>query len=226
MTLDDSYAIASIGIEEKLALGAKFVGRKVGLTSKAMQRSSRIDEPDFGILLEEMFFETGDRIARSNYCTPRVEMELAFVMGEALKGEVTRDDVMAATAHIIPSIELIDARAEDPRTILDTVADNGAAAGVILGRERLDPGEYDLRWVGGIMLANGEVEETGLAAGVLGHPAEALVWLAAKLSQFGLAIEAGEIILTGAFARPVWAESGDRIVADFGQLGKVEVEFT
>jgi 2-oxo-hept-3-ene-1,7-dioate hydratase len=227
MTLDDSYAIAAIGIETKISRGAGFRGRKVGLTSKAMQRSSQIEEPDFGVLLDDMFFEDGALVARDAYCVPRVELELAFVMGDRLAGpEVTLLDAMAATDHIMPSIELIDARAQDPRTIFDTVADNGAAAGVIMGNARLDPGELDLRWVAGILLCNGEVEETGLAAGVLGHPAKAVVWLANKLATLDLAIEAGEVILTGSFVRPVWAQAGDVIVADFGDLGTVNVEFS
>jgi 2-oxo-hept-3-ene-1,7-dioate hydratase len=227
MTLDDSYAIAAIGIETKLSRGGRLRGRKVGLTSKAMQRSSQIDEPDFGVLLDEMFFADGARLARDDYCVPRVEMELAFVMGDRLSGPgVSLEDATAATDHIIPSIELIDARAEDPRTIFDTVADNGAAAGVIMGSTRLDPDDLDLRWVGGILVCNGDVEETGLAAGVLGHPAKAVTWLADKLNEFGLAIEAGEVILTGSFVRPVWAQTGDVIVADFGDLGTVTVEFT
>lgn len=227
MTLDDSYAIAAIGIEEKISRGASFRGRKVGLTSKAMQRSSQIDEPDFGILLDDMFFESGAILARDDYCVPRAELELAFVMGERLSGPgVTLSDAMAATDHIVPSIELIDARAEDPRTIFDTVADNGAAAGVIMGTAQIDPGDRDLRWLGGMLLCNGDVEETGLAAGVLGHPGNAVVWLANKLTEFDMAIEAGEVILTGSFARPVWATPGDRIVADFGDLGTVEVGFS
>ena len=227
MTLDDSYAIAAIGIQEKISRGASFRGRKVGLTSKAMQRSSQIDEPDFGILLDDMFFESGAVLARDHYCVPRAELELAFVMGERLAGPgVTLSDAMAATGHIVPSIELIDARAEDPRTIFDTVADNGAAAGVIMGTAQIKPGDRDLRWLGGMLLCNGEVEETGLAAGVLGHPGNAVAWLANKLTEFDLAIEAGELILTGSFARPVWATPGDLIVADFGDLGTVEVEFS
>lgn len=226
MTLDDSYAIAAMGIDTKLSRGAGLRGRKVGLTSKAMQRSSQIDEPDFGVLLDDMFFDNGAVVTRDDYCVPRVELELAFVMGDRLTGpEVTLSDAMGATEHIVPSIELIDARAQDPRTIFDTVADNGAAAGVITGDTKLDPGQLDLRWVGGMLLCNGEVEETGLAAGVLGHPGNAVVWLANKLAGFGLAVEAGEVILTGSFVRPVWAEAGDLIVADFGELGTVNVEF-
>jgi 2-oxo-hept-3-ene-1,7-dioate hydratase len=226
MTLEDSYAIAAVGIEEKISGGASFTGRKIGLTSKAMQRSSQIDEPDFGVLLDDMFFPSGARIPRAGYCVPRVELELAFVMGDHLAGpDVSLSEVMGATDHIVPSIELIDARVLDPRTIFDTVADNGAAAGVVMGEARLDPAELDLRWVGGLLLSNGEVEETGLAAGVLGHPGNAVVWLAGKLGQLGQAIEPGEVILTGSFVRPVWAEAGDSIVADFGDLGTVELDF-
>lgn len=227
MTLDDSYAIAAIGIETKMSAGASLRGRKIGLTSKAMQRSSRIDEPDFGVLLHDMFFANGAVVPRADYCMPRVELELAFVMGDRLAGpDVDLDDAMGATDHIIPSIELIDARAADPRTIFDTVADNGAAAGVILGDTRFDPFELDLRWVGGILICNDEVEETGLAAGVLGHPAKAVAWLANKLAGLGWAVEPGEVVLTGSFVRPVWAKPGDVIVADFGDLGTVDVEFS
>ncbi|HVR33726.1 MAG TPA: fumarylacetoacetate hydrolase family protein [Acidimicrobiia bacterium] len=226
ITLDDAYAIAAMGIASKLAQGAELRGRKVGLTSRAMQRSSAIDEPDFGVLLADMFFEDGARIARDAYCVPRVEMELAFVMGRSLVGPVTRAEVLAATDHILPAIELIDARAEDPRTVFDTVSDNGAAAGVILGSDKMRPTDVDLRWVGGILESNGAVEETGLAAGVLGHPADAVVWLADKLAGFGQTIEAGELVLTGSFVRPVWAEAGTVIVADFGDWGTVHVSFT
>lgn len=226
MTLEDSYAIAAIGIETKVAMGASLLGRKVGLTSKAMQRSSQIDEPDFGILLDSMCFDDGAQLAKDDYCVPRVEMELAFVLGESLAGPgVTLAKALAATDHIVPSIELIDARAQDPRTIYDTVADNAAAAGIIIGRETVAPGDLDLRWVGGMLLRNGEIEETGLAAGVLDHPANAVVWLANKLAEFDTVIEPGEVILTGAFARPVWAQKGDVVIADFGQLGTVNVTF-
>lgn len=226
MTLEDAYAIAAIGIETKVSNGARFIGHKVGLTSKAMQRSSQIDEPDFGTLLDGMVFEDGAELAVADYCVPRVEIELAFVMKHRLSGPgLGIDEAIDATDHIVPAIELIDARAEDPRTIYDTVSDNGAAAGMILGGRRVAPRELDLRWVGGLLVSNGEVEETGLAAGVLGHPANALVWLAAKLSEFDQAVEPGEIVLTGSFARPVWAASGDLITADFGGLGSVSVTF-
>lgn len=227
ISLEDSYAIASLGIQHKLVAGAKMRGRKIGLTSKAMQRSSQIDEPDFGVLLDDMFIDEGSSVGRDRYCVPRAELEIAFMIGERLTGpHVELGDVIDATEFIVASIEIIDARAEDPRTIFDTVADNGAAAGVVLGRERFDPRAFDLRWVGAMMYRNGELEETGLAAGVLDHPANAVVWLVDKLVEFGEAVEPGEVILTGSFVRPVWAEAGDELVGDFGAMGTVSVRFS
>jgi len=227
ITLEDSYAIAALGIQQKLEAGATISGRKIGLTSKAMQRSSQIDEPDFGILLDNMFIAEGGRVSRDSFCVPRAELEIAFIIGSRLTGpDVQLDDVIDATDHIAPSIEIIDARAEDPRTIFDTVADNGAAAGVVLGPDRFDPREFDMRWLGAMMHRNGDVEETGLAAGVLDHPGNAVVWLANKLVEFEESVEPGQVILTGSFVRPVWAEAGDHLVGDFGPMGTVSVQFT
>lgn len=227
ITLEDSYAIAALGIQEKVAAGAIVGGRKIGLTSKAMQRSSQIDEPDFGILLDNMFIAEGGRVSRDSFCVPRAELEIAFIMGRRLTGPgIQLDNVIDATESIAPSIEIIDARAEDPRTIFDTVADNGAAAGVVLGPDRFDPREFDMPWLGAMMYRNGEVEETGLAAGVLDHPANAVVWLANKLVEFEESVEPGQVILTGSFVRPVWAEAGDHLVGDFGPMGTVSVQFT
>ena len=227
MTIEDSYAIQDLGIKARLADGAIIRGRKVGLTSKAMQRSSKIDEPDFGTLLGDMFIDDGGEVERDRYCVPRVEIELAFVMGQRLEGPgVGRSEALRATEYVLPSIEIIDARVEDPRTILDTVADNAAAAGIVLGSQRIDASAVDLRWIGGMMYRNQDLEETGLAGGVLGDPVEALVWLANKLAQFGDRLEEGHVILTGAFVRPVWAERGDVLTADFGPMGTVSVQFT
>jgi 2-oxo-hept-3-ene-1,7-dioate hydratase len=173
-----------------------------------------------------MLVVEGGTVERDDYCVPRAELEIAFVTGDRLTGPgVEVDDVIAATEHISAAIEIIDARAEDPRTIFDTVADNGAAAGVVMGTNRFDPEEFDLPWVGAVMRRNGEVEETGLAAGVLGHPAKAVAWLANKLVEFGESVEPGEVILTGSFVRPVWAEHGDRLNGDFGPMGTVSVNF-
>ncbi|MCZ6860930.1 MAG: 2-oxo-hepta-3-ene-1,7-dioic acid hydratase [Alphaproteobacteria bacterium] len=224
--IEDSYAIQGEVIKQKVAGGAKIIGHKVGLTSKAMQASSKIDEPDYGHLLDYMMLADGAKVPHENYCIPRVELELAFVLDKPLKGPgVGLLDVLRATEYVVPSIEIIDARVQNPRLIFDTVADNGAAAGIVIGGRPVGPEEVDLRWVSGIMYRNGGIEETGVAAGVLGHPALGIAWLANKVGVFGTVLEPGHIMLSGSFIRPVWADKGDTLHADFGELGSVAVQF-
>lgn len=224
--IEDSYAISKIVVARKIATGAKLIGHKIGLTSKAMQQSSGIDEPDYGHLLDHMLYQDGAKVKHSDFCVPRVEPELTFVLKEPLKGPgVGLVDVMRATEWVIPSIEIIDARIVNPRKIYDTVADNGAAAAIVLGGRPVRPTDVDLRWVGAAFYRNSEIEETGLAAGVLGHPAMAIAWLANKVGRFGTALEPGHLMLSGSFTRPVWAEPGDTLHADFGPLGGVAVRF-
>ena len=192
ITIEDSYAISSIVAKRKIAAGAKLIGHKVGLTSKAMQRSSQIDEPDYGYLMDFMMIADGAKVAHENFCLPRVEVELAFVLGKALKGPgIGLTDVLRATEYVVPALEIVDARLQDPRKIFDTVADNGAAAGIVVGGRPVGPLDVDLRWVGGIMYRNSEIEETGVAAGVLGHPALGVAWLANKLGAHGVRLEPG-----------------------------------
>lgn len=226
ITIDDAYAIQGLVVKHKVAGGAKVIGHKIGLTSKAMQQSSQIDEPDYGHLFDYMMLGDGARVEHANYCVARVELELAFVLGKRLKGPgVGLLDVLRATEYIVPSIEIIDARVQNPRKIFDTVADNAAASGIVIGGRPVGPNEVDLRWVGGIMYRNAEIEETGLAAGVLGHPAMGIAWLANKVGRFDVALEPGHIMLSGSFIRPVWANKGDTLHADFGPLGSVAVQF-
>jgi len=226
ITIEDAYAIQSEVTAQKVAAGGKVIGHKVGLTSKAMQRSSQIDEPDYGHLLDSMMIPDGAKVKHADYCIPRVECELTFVLGSPLKGPgVGLLDVLRATEYVVPSIEIIDARVQNPRKIFDTVSDNGAAAGIVIGGRPVGPMDVDLRWVGGIMFRNSEIEETGIAAGVLGHPAMGIAWLANKVGQFGTVLEPGHIMLSGSFIRPVWAEPGDTLHADFGELGSVSVQF-
>ena len=226
ITMEDAYAISTEVANRKIAGGAKLIGHKVGLTSKAMQRSSQIDEPDYGHLLDNMMIADGAKVSHENYCLPRVEVELAFIMGKALKGPgVGLTDVLRATEYVVPALEIVDARLQDPRKIFDTVSDNGAAAGIVVGGRPVGPLDVDLRWVGGIMYRNSEIEETGVAAGVLGHPALGVAWLANKLGQHGVALEAGHLVLAGSFTRVVFARKGDTLHADFGQLGGIAVQF-
>jgi 2-oxo-hept-3-ene-1,7-dioate hydratase len=226
ITIEDSYAISTAVAQHRIKAGARLIGHKVGLTSKAMQRSSMIDEPDYGYILDDQLIADGAKVKHADYCKPRVEVELAFIMGRKLQGPgVGLTDVLRATEYVVPAIEIVDARIQDPRKIVDTVADNGAAAGIAMGGRPVGPLDVDLRWVGGIMSRNSEIEETGLAAGVLGHPALGVAWLANKIGPHGHALEPGHIVLAGSFTRVVFAQKGDTLHADFGQLGGIAIQF-
>ncbi len=223
---EDAYAISDAVARRTIEAGAKLIGYKVGLTSVAMRRSSKIDEPDYGFLYDHYLIEDGAKVQHSHFCVPRVELELAFVLGKSLKGPgVNMLDVMRATEYIVPSIEIIDTRVDEPRKIYDTIADNGAGAGIVLGGRPLRPHDVDLRMVPGILYRNAEIEETGVSCGVMGHPANAIAWLANKTSSLDYELEAGQMLLAGSFVRPVWAQVGDTIRADFGDLGSVSIQF-
>lgn len=233
MTMDDAYEVQNAICRAKLDAGRKVIGWKIGLTSKAMQYALGIDIPDSGILFDDMLFANGARIPAGRFIQPRIEAEIAFVMKSPLGGsDVSCEDVMAATDYVAPSIEILDTRImrADPdtgktRTVLDTISDNAANAGIVLGAERHAPDAFDLRWVGAITSRNGEVEETGLGAGVLNDPAESVAWLARRMSQYGQKIEAGQVILSGSFIRPVECPAGTEIHADFGDFGSVDISF-
>jgi 2-oxo-hept-3-ene-1,7-dioate hydratase len=233
MTIEDGYAVSRAWVAMKIAEGRQVRGHKIGLTSRAMQQSSQIDEPDYGTLLDDMFFAPGD-IPTDRFIAPRVEVELAFILKRRLEGaKVTIEDVLAATDYVQPAIEIIDARIEQfdrhtkaPRKVFDTISDNAANAGIVLGGRKVHPREVDLPWVGAVLRQNGVVEETGLAAGVQGHPAVGIAWLAQKLAPWGECLEAGEVVLAGSFTRPVGARRGDVFDADYGPLGRFEFRFT
>lgn len=233
MTMDDAYEVQNAIYRAKLAAGRDVIGWKIGLTSKAMQYSLGIGIPDSGILFDDMAFDNGATVPAGRFIQPRIEAEIAFVMKCSLGGaDVTRDDVMAATDHVAPSIEILDTRimrvdpdTGRPRTVLDTISDNAANAGIVLGDARHAPDAFDLRWVGAITSRNGEVEETGLGAGVLNDPAESVAWLAKRMAQYGQKIEAGQVILSGSFIRAVECPPGARIHADFGAFGSVDIAF-
>jgi len=222
----DAYAISAAVAARKIAAGARLIGYKVGLTSIAMRRSSNIDEPDYGYLFDKMLLPDGAAVAHADYCVPRVELELAFILRKPLRGPgVSMLDVLRATEAVMPAIEIIDARVDEPRKIFDTIADNGAGAGLVLGGTPFRPSERDLRLIPGILYRNSAIEETGVACGEMGHPANGVAWLANKLTELNLALEPGQILLSGSFVRPVWANPGDTIRADFGDLGSVAVQF-
>jgi 2-oxo-hept-3-ene-1,7-dioate hydratase len=232
MTVEDGYAVSRAWVAMKIAEGRQVRGHKIGLTSRAMQISSQIDEPDYGTLLDDMFFAPGD-IPTDRFIAPRVEVELAFILKRDLQGaQVEVEEVLAATDYVTPAIEIIDARIEQfdrhtkvMRKVQDTISDNAANAGIILGGRKVHPKEVDLPWCGAILRQNGAVEETGLAAGVQGHPAVGVAWLARKLVPWGEGLKAGEVVLAGSFTRPVAAKKGDLFDADYGPLGRFEFRF-
>ncbi|PCI03906.1 MAG: 2-oxo-hepta-3-ene-1,7-dioic acid hydratase [Hyphomicrobiales bacterium] len=233
MVMDDAYEVQKALVQKKLSSGNAIKGWKIGLTSKAMQAALNIDIPDSGVLFEDMFFDDGAVIPKDRFIQTRIEAEIAFIMKSDLKGpNVTVEDVIKATDHVRPSLEILDTRIMrlDPetgkiRTIVDTISDNAANAGIVLGGKPVAPTELDLRWIGAIVSRNGEVEETGLGAGVLNEPAKGIAWLANRLAQYGDMISAGQTVLSGSFIRPIEARHGDKIFADFGPFGTVSCDF-
>jgi 2-oxo-hept-3-ene-1,7-dioate hydratase len=229
MTVDDGYAIQRAWVKLEVADGRSIKGRKIGLTSRAMQVSSQIDEPDYAPLMDDMFFMQGGDIPASRFIAPRIEVELAFILGKPLSGPaVSLFDVLDATDYVTPAIEIIDARIEQfdrdtrqPRKVFDTISDFAANAGIVLGGRPVRPLDVDLRWVGAMLYKNGVIEETGLAAAVLNHPATGVAWLANKLAAHGESLQAGQVVLAGSFTRPVTAVAGDNLHADYGPLGSV-----
>ena len=232
MSIDDGYAVQQAWVRLEIAAGRHVIGRKIGLTSRAMQQASQIDEPDFAPLMDDMVFAQGE-IPHARFIAPRVEVELAFVLGRPLRGPgLTMQDVLAATECVVPAVEIIDARIEQfdretkaPRKVFDTIADFAANAGAVVGEQRFAPAGLDLRRVGAILSRNGIVEETGLAAGVLNHPAEGVAWLANRIAAYGEQLEPGQLLLAGSFTRPVTAAAGDRFEADYGPLGSISIRF-
>ena len=233
ITIDDAYAIQQAWVELKLNSGRTVKGHKIGLTSRAMQNSSNISEPDYGVLLDDMFFEDGSVLPANRFILPRVEVELAFLLAKPLQGpNCTLFHVLNATEFVTPAIEIIDARIHqvDPATkitrkVFDTISDNAANAGLVLGGRPFRPLEADMRWISALLYRNGVVEESGVAAAVLNHPANGVAWLANKLARFGARLEAGEVILSGSFTRPVAARAGDTFHMDYGAYGCISCHF-
>jgi len=232
MTIEDAYAIQDCWMQLKISHGRVLKGRKIGLTSKVMQQSVNINEPDYGALLDDMFFHDGSRIPYDRFIGPRVECELAFILAKPLKGpNCTIFDVFNATEFVTPALEILDARIQrvDPETkatrkVVDTISDNAADVGIVLGGRPFKPLDEDLRWISAICYRNGEIEESGVAAAVLNHPANGIAWLANKLARHNVPLEPG-VILSGSFIRPLEIRKGDTIHADYGRFGCVSCHF-
>ena len=226
-TVEDSYAIQGVWRDAQIASGRRLVGRKIGLTSKAMQQATGITEPDYGVMFDDTVYASGAEIPFDDFSNVRIEVELAFVLKSPLEGpDCTLDDALAAIDYAVPALEVLNSHIElEGRTIVDTISDNAAYGAMVLGDLHVRLDEIDLRWVPGVLSRNGEIEETGVAAGVLGHPATGVAWLANKFHQHGARLEAGEIILAGSFTRPMWVSRGDVVRCDYREMGIIECRF-
>ncbi len=226
-SVEDAYAIQSIWRDRMVASGRRLVGRKIGLTSKAMQQATGITEPDYGVMFDDTVYPSASEIEAARFSNVRIEVELAFVLKTPLAGpDCTLEDALATVDYAVPALEILNSHIElEGRTIVDTISDNAAYGAMVLGDVPRRPDEIDLRWVPGVLSRNGEIEETGVAMGVLGHPATGVAWLANKFAQHGARLEAGEIILAGSFTRPMWVSAGDEVHADFGPMGVITCRF-
>jgi 2-oxo-hept-3-ene-1,7-dioate hydratase len=234
MDINDGYAIQREWVRMKLERGRVMKGHKIGLTSRAMQQSSQIDSPDHGVLLDDMFFADGSDLPMQRFQVPRVEVELAFILGKDLRGpNCTMFDVLRATEYVVPAIEIIDARIRQVdaetgkmRKVFDTISDNAANAGIVLGGRPVKPMDVDLRWVSALLYRNGVIEESGVSAAVLNHPANGIAWLANKLAAHDVHLQEGQVVLAGSFTRPTPAKAGDVFQVDYGPMGQISCRFS
>lgn len=227
MTIEDSYAVQKRWSDARIAQGAKLVGHKIGLTSKVMQVATGITEPDYGVIHDDMVYESGSVIPFDRFSNVRIEVELAFVLGKPLAGpNVTIFDVLSATDYVVPALEVLNSHIElEGRTIVDTISDNAAMGAMVLGGRPVKVDDINLRWAAAMLYRNETIEESGVAGAVLGNPAMGVAWLANKLALHGQSLDAGEIILAGSFTRPMWVERGDTVTADYGDLGVISCRF-
>ena len=227
MVVEDSYAVQAKWVERGIADGRRLVGRKIGLTSKVMQAATGISEPDYGAIFADMVYENGSEIPFDRFSNVRIEVELAFVLKDDLSGpDVNVFDVLRATEYVVPALEILSSRIEmQGRTIVDTISDNAAMGAMVYGGNPMAPDAIDLRWVSALLYRNQTIEESGVAAAVLNHPATGVAWLAGKLAQHGDTLKAGDIVLAGSFTRPMWVERGDTVLADYGPMGTIACRF-
>ncbi|MDQ1005205.1 2-keto-4-pentenoate hydratase [Neobacillus niacini] len=228
MTVDESYQVQMRAINQKVRDGQRIVGKKIGLTSLAMQKLLGVDQPDYGHLLNSMEVSNKDVISMDRLFQPKVEAEIAFVLHKDLKGpSITIDDVLDATEYIVPALEIVDSRIVDWRIKLqDTIADNASSGLFVIGDKRISTADMDLTKIEMNLFRNGELVNVGYGLDVLGNPATCVAWLANKLYEYNVTLKAGEVILSGALSAAVNVQKGDRITAGFTHLGIVEVTFS
>jgi 2-keto-4-pentenoate hydratase len=227
ITPDEAYHIQLALIEMNKARGAKVVGKKIGLTSKAMQKMLNVDQPDYGHIFDNMVLQDAAVFRASELIQPKIEPETAFILDRELKGPgITPMEVLAATRFVVPALEIIDSRIEGWKIKLcDTIADNASSARVVLGNSPKRIDQLDLKLIGMVLEKNGDIVQTGAGGAVLGHPAVAVAWLANAVGQFGVRLGAGEIIMPGALCAAADVSAGDLLQATFAGLGSVSVRF-
>lgn len=227
LTVVDAYAVQFANVERRRQAGISCIGKKLALTTPAAQAQTGVTEPCFGHLFDEMVVPTGGTIPVSRLRNPLVEGEIALIMGQRLQGPgVTAAAVLAATRGVAPAIEIPDARGAAHRTGPDLIAENVIAALVVLGDQVTPVTGLDMRRIGMVMDRNGTAAAAGTGAAALGDPAGAVAWLANKLTEFGLALEPGEVVITGSLGTPLVPAAGDHFTARFEQIGAVSVRFS
>ncbi len=227
ITVEDAYRVQLVNVNRRIECGARVIGKKIGLTSPAMQQMFKVDEPDYGHLLDEMLVYQGEPIAMSSLLQPRIEGEIAFVLDRDLAGPgVTPVEVIRGTAGVVPALEIVDSRIRDWKIkIQDTVADNASSAVFVLGSQMVSPMGLDMRHVGFVVTHNGFLAGTAAGAAVLGSPAQSVAWLVNKMAEFGITLKAGEIVLSGAAAAAVPVSAGSSVSLTVDRIGDVSCRF-
>ena len=227
ITIEDAYAIQQRLIARRLGAGERVVGKKIGVTSQAVMNMLGVFQPDFGILLDGMVYNEGQPIEARTLIQPKAEGEIAFVLKKDLMGPgVTAADVMAATEGVMACFEIVDSRIRDWKIqIQDTVADNASCGVFVLGDRLVDPRDVDLATCGMVLEKNGEIVATGAGAAALGHPANAVAWLANTLGRLGMGLKAGEVVLSGSLGIMVPVKAGDNLRVAIGGIGGCSVRF-
>ncbi|UJL45598.1 fumarylacetoacetate hydrolase family protein [Virgibacillus sp. NKC19-16] len=228
LSVDEAYQVQLHTIDQNVKNGQRITGKKIGLTSKAMQEMLGVGEPDYGHLLDQMKVENGGKISADRVLQPKVEGEIAFILKDDLVGpNVTTLDVLKATDAVVPALEVVDSRIKDWKiTLADTVADNASSGLYVLGGRPKKIEDVDLKQMGMVLYKNDVLQNTGVGAAALGDPAKCVAWLANKLATYGITLKAGEVILSGALSAAMEAAPGDHFHAKFAELGEVHVSFT